>query len=218
MTKRCRSGHTSCKDAAQSPYNDLEDVFPRWYSRFILGRRAPVFGLSPLLHQCGSRFRFPIAKNPFVSERGHHRICSKSYSKDSGMILRLDVAVERRRRARPVWRAALCGQHTALEQVTERIRGIIPILATRTDLRVQRKRCPTSCSPTSLRSAGNTSASAAATSGRPNRSNRRFRPCESFAPRSSMPLTVRFRTDSAMTPLGLQIQSFGRHVLIQQSE
>ena len=154
MTKRCRSGHTFRKDADQSPYNHLEDVFPGWYSRFILGRRAPVFGLSPLLHQCGSRFRFPIAKNPFVSERGHHRICSKSYSKDSGMILRLDVAVERRRRARPVWRAALCGQHTALEQVTERIRGIIPILATRTDLRVQRKRCPTSCSPTSLRSAG----------------------------------------------------------------
>ena len=28
--------------------------------------------------------------------RGHHRICSKSYSKDSGMIPRLDVAVERR--------------------------------------------------------------------------------------------------------------------------
>ena len=27
-----------------------------------------------------------------------------------------------------------------------------------------------------------------------------FRPCESCAPRSSMPLTVRFRTDSAMTP------------------
>jgi hypothetical protein len=27
---------------------------------------------------------------------GHHRICSKSYSKDSGMIPRLDVAVERR--------------------------------------------------------------------------------------------------------------------------
>ena len=96
----------------------------------------------------------PYCQNPFVSERGHHRICSKSYSKDSGMILRLDVAVERRRRARPVWRAALCGQHTALEQVTERIRGIIPILATRTDLRVHRKRCPTSCSPTSLRSTG----------------------------------------------------------------
>jgi hypothetical protein len=27
------------------------------------------------------------------SHRGHHRICSKSYSKDSGMIPRLDVAV-----------------------------------------------------------------------------------------------------------------------------
>jgi hypothetical protein len=63
-----------------------------------------------------------------------------------------------------------------------------------------RKRCPTSYSPTPLRSVGNASASAAATSGLPNRSNRRFRPCESCAARSSMPLTVRFRTVSAMTP------------------
>jgi hypothetical protein len=53
------------------------------------------------------------------------------------MIPRLDVAVERRRRARPVWRAALCGQHTALEPVTERLRGTISILAARTDLRAQ---------------------------------------------------------------------------------
>jgi hypothetical protein len=53
---------------------------------------------------------------------------------------------------------------------------------------------------TSLRSAGSTSGSLATTSGRPNRSNRGFRPCEICAPRSSMPLNVRFGTDSAMTP------------------
>jgi hypothetical protein len=44
--------------------------------------------------------------------------------------------------------AALCGQHTALEPVTERLRGTIPVLAARTDLSRPRKRCPTSCSPT----------------------------------------------------------------------
>jgi hypothetical protein len=52
----------------------------------------------------------------------------------SGMIPRLDVAVDGRRRARPVWRAALCGQHAALESVTERLRGTIPILAARAEL------------------------------------------------------------------------------------
>ena len=52
------------------------------------------------------------------------------------MIPRLDVAVERRRRARPVWRAALCGQHTALEPVTERLRRHYTDTA-RTDLRPQ---------------------------------------------------------------------------------
>ena len=87
---------------------------------------------------CGDRKKtFNRSPPCFDANWGHHRICSKSYSKDSGMIPRLDVAVERRRRARPVWRAALCGQHTALEPVTERLRGSIPILAARTDLRAQ---------------------------------------------------------------------------------
>jgi hypothetical protein len=153
----------------------------------------------PLKKRILSQLRSPAPPTISASspKGGHHRICSKSYS----MIPRLDVTVDRKRRARPVRRAALCGQHTALEPVTERLRGTIPILAARTDLRAQGNVGPTSCSPTSLRSAGNTSDSAAATSGRPNRSNRRFRRCQSCAPRSSTPLTVRFRTDSAMTPL-----------------
>ena len=37
----------------------------------------------------------------FFQYRGHRRICSKSYAKGSGMIARLDVAVDRRRRVRP---------------------------------------------------------------------------------------------------------------------
>ena len=36
------------------------------------------------------------------------------------MISRLDVAVDRRRRARPVWRETLCGQHAALESESGR--------------------------------------------------------------------------------------------------
>ena len=63
------------------------------------------------------------------------------------MISRLDVAVDRRRRARPLWRADLCRQRAALEPVTERIPGTIPMLAGgRTSC--PRKRYPTSYSPT----------------------------------------------------------------------
>jgi hypothetical protein len=53
------------------------------------------------------------------------------------MIPRLDVAVDRRRRARPVWRAALCGQHTVLEPVTKRLRATIPYTGGAADLRAQ---------------------------------------------------------------------------------
>ncbi len=60
------------------------------------------------------------------------------------------------------------------------------------------KPCPTSCSPTLPRSAGNT-ALMATTFGHPNRSSRDFGPYEIRAP-SSMLLSVRFGTDSAMTP------------------
>ena len=42
---------------------------------------------------------FEISTSPAphraVRKRGHRRICSKSYSNGSGMIQRLDVAVER---------------------------------------------------------------------------------------------------------------------------
>jgi hypothetical protein len=63
---------------------------------------------------------------------------------------------------------------------------------------------PISCSPTLPRSAGSTSSSMATTSGHPNRSRRGFGRCEIRAPPSSMPLSVRFGTDSAMTPFGLR--------------
>ena len=59
----------------------------------------------------------------------------KLYSKDSSMIPRLDVAVDRRRRTRPVRRAAVGGRHAALEPVTERPRGTLPIMAVRAELR-----------------------------------------------------------------------------------
>ena len=77
MTKRCRCRAHVLEDGDQSLYNDLEDVFPRWYIPVSYSDGVPLsLDSLPLLHQCGSRFRFPIAKNPFVSERGHHRICS----------------------------------------------------------------------------------------------------------------------------------------------
>ena len=57
------------------------------------------------------------------------------------------------------------------------------------------------CSSTLPRSAGNTSASMATTSGHPNRSSGGFGRCEIRAPPFSMPFSVRFRTDSAMTPI-----------------
>jgi hypothetical protein len=63
------------------------------------------------------------------------------------MIPRLDVAGDRRRRARPVWRAAPCVQHTALEPVTDRLRGTIPILAVRAELRAQRNAARQSYAP-----------------------------------------------------------------------
>jgi Tn3 transposase DDE domain len=63
------------------------------------------------------------------------------------------------------------------------------------------KSCPTRCWPTSDHSAGNTSVLMATTSGRPNRSRMGFGRCEIPAPRSSMLLSVRFVTNSAMTPV-----------------
>ena len=62
------------------------------------------------------------------------------------------------------------------------------------------KFCPTRCWRTSDHSAGNTSVLMATTSGRPNRSRMGFGRCEIPAPRSSMLLSVRFGTNSAMTP------------------
>jgi hypothetical protein len=66
----------------------------------------------------------------------HHRICSKSYSKDSGMIPRLDVAVERRafgaRFGGPPWWVNM-----PLEQITERLRGTIPDTYGAAELRAQ---------------------------------------------------------------------------------
>jgi hypothetical protein len=57
-------------------------------------------------------------------------------------------------------RHSLDRRHAALEPVTERLRGGIPILGNDTDgaaeFAPKAKRCPTSCSPTSLRSAGST--------------------------------------------------------------
>ena len=83
----------------------------------------------------------------------------------------------------------------------------IPILAARPSFAPKAKRCPTSSSPTSIRSTGSSLASMATTCGRPNRSNRGFRLCEICAPRSSVPLKVRFGTDSAMTSrLGTQVK------------
>ena len=62
------------------------------------------------------------------------------------------------------------------------------------------KRSATICSPISLRSAGSTSPSMATTSGRPNRSKTASGPSEIRARASSMPLSVGFWEDSAMTP------------------
>jgi hypothetical protein len=96
-------------------------------------------------------------------------------------------------RPSPVWRGRLGGRHTALEQVTERLRGTRPMLAPRPSFAFKAKLCP----PTSLRSAGSTSASMAYYVWPSEPLKQGFRPCE----RSSMPLRVRFRTDSAMTPI-----------------
>ena len=100
------------------------------------------------------------------------------------MIPRLDVAVHRRRRARPVWRAALCGQHTALEPVTERLQDIYRYWRRGTNF------APRETLPDKLLAhiASLGWEHIGFSSGyvcRPNRSNRRFRPCESCAPRSS---------------------------------
>ena len=73
------------------------------------------------------------------------------------------------------------------------------------------KRCLTSCSPTLPRSAGSTLASMATTSGHPNRLSRGFGRCEIRPPSSSMPLSVRFRTDSAMTPNRRERENPGGH-------
>jgi hypothetical protein len=89
------------------------------------------------------------------------------------MISRLDVAGRASSVRSRFDGAALMGD-MPLEQVTERLRGTIPILAAGQSFAPKVKRCPTSCSPTSLRSVGSTSASMATTSGRPNRSNRGF--------------------------------------------
>jgi hypothetical protein len=119
------------------------------------------------------------------------------------MIPRLDVAVDRRRRARPVWRTALCGQHAALESVTERLRGTIPILAARAELSRPRNRARKVPRPHRFAWLGT------------HRLQRRLRlavrtaQTEGFGPAKAalrvppMPLTVRFRTDSVMTPIGL---------------
>ena len=115
------------------------------------------------------------------------------------MISRLDVAVDRRRRARPLWRAALCRQRAALEPVTERLRSTIPMLAARPNF-APKETLPDKLLAHIASLGWEHMVSAADTSGLPTRSNRRFRPCESCAPHSSMPLTVRFGTDSAMTP------------------
>ena len=69
------------------------------------------------------------------------------------------------------------------------------------ELRAQAETLPISCSPTLPRSAGSTSASMATTSGHPSRSSGGFGRCEIRAPPSSMPLSARFGTDSAMTPI-----------------
>jgi len=74
------------------------------------------------------------------------------------------------------------------------------------ELRVQGEVLPARCWPTSDRSAGNTSALMATTSGRPNRPRMGFGRCEIPAPRSSMLLSVRFGTNSAMTPVALLLQ------------
>jgi hypothetical protein len=62
------------------------------------------------------------------------------------MIPRLDVAIERRRQARSVWRAALCGQHAAPEPVTERFEALYRYCR-RGPTFAPRKRCPTSYAP-----------------------------------------------------------------------
>jgi hypothetical protein len=119
----------------------------------------------------------------------------------SGMIPRLDVAVDGRRRARPVWRAALCGQHAALESVTERLRGTIPILAARAELSRPRNGARKVPRPHRFARLGT------------HRLQRRLRlavrtaQTEGFGPAKAairvppMPRTIRFRTDSAMTPV-----------------
>jgi hypothetical protein len=134
------------------------------------------------------------------SNSQHRRIRSKSYAKGSGMIPRLDVAVDRRRRARPVWRAALCGQHAAPEPVTDRLRGTIPILAARANLSRPRNGARKVPRPHRFARLGT------------HRLQRRLRlavrtaqtegsgPAKAALRVPSMPLTVRFRTDSAMTP------------------
>ena len=69
----------------------------------------------------------------------------------------------------------------------------IPILAARPSLRPRRNAARQAACSNRSAPLGTKSASMATTSGHPNRSNRRFRPCEICAPRSSMPSTPELR-------------------------
>ena len=115
------------------------------------------------------------------------------------MIPRLDVAVDRKRRARPVWRADLCAQHAAHESVTG-IRGTNTDTGGAVRPSRSRNRCPTSYAP-KIASLGWEHIGFSGGYVWPSEPlKQKVSALRSCAPHSSIPLTVRFRTDSAMTP------------------
>jgi Tn3 transposase DDE domain len=119
------------------------------------------------------------------------------------MIPRLDVAVERRA-SEPGVAGGLGGRHAALEPVTERLRGTIPILATDSggaaELRAQGETLPDKLLA-HIAPLGWEHMSFNGDYVWPSEPLKQgFRPCESCTPRFSMPLSVRFGTDSVMTP------------------
>ena len=70
----------------------------RWSSSAFWGLRKGIVPYTANANQFPST-RITSALTSMRAISGHRRNCSKSYSKDSGMIPHLDVAVDRGRRA-----------------------------------------------------------------------------------------------------------------------
>jgi hypothetical protein len=115
------------------------------------------------------------------------------------MIPRLDVAVERRASGARCGGAALMGD-MPLEQVTERLRGTIPITCGAAELRAQGETLPDKLLA-HIAPLGRKHISFNGDYVWPSEPlKQEFRPCKIYAPRSSTSLSVRFRTDSEMSP------------------